>query len=297
MKRRTNKPEQPGAGRKKPDAGLAGTIAEDHGAEGVAQAVEAEVIPPPARRGRPSKRTPELERQIAECFRLGMSIPQVCDACGISQTQFRNWRKHYRDFQDLIRRAEAEAVRLNLSVIQAAAASGKSWQAAAWFLERKHPEQWAKTESLTVEARKDAVKEAIRIGPARPPEHLRELRAALQLPASAEPELVEAALEHAKGERLRKAQAEIFGTPYTPQPFEGIPKEKRGGLTGETLARIDRLFLGAPEPSRADKIAALMQLQAKARELTGRPPLPEAEAFEAAARELDHADSGGAAGG
>lgn len=44
-----------------------------------------------------------------------------------------------------------------------AAASGKSWQAVAWFLERKHPEQWAKTETLSIENRKDSVRDAITI--------------------------------------------------------------------------------------------------------------------------------------
>ncbi len=281
MKRKNN-PEQSGTTRKSPEP--------DPPPAEAAEVIEAEVIPPPPRRGRPSKRTPKLEGQLAECFRLGMSIPQACDACGISQTQFRTWRKKHRDFQDLIRRAEAEGVKLNLAVIQAAAASGKSWQAAAWFLERKYPEQWGRTETLSIEARKDAVKEAISIGPGRPPEHLQELRMALQLPANAAPELVEAALDHAKGERLRKMQAEIFGTPYTPRPFEGIPEDKRGGLTAETLAKVQRVLGGGPADARGEKIAALMELQAKVREVSGRPPLSKAEAFEAAARELDHAD-------
>lgn len=249
-------------------------------------AVDVEVSEPPPRRGRPSKRTPEIEAAIADCLRLGMSIPQTCAACGVSETQFRNWRKHFRDFQELVRLAEAEAVKLNLAVIQAAAASGKSWQAAAWFLERKHPEQWGKTETLSIEARKDAVKDAIRIGPRRTPEQLRELRTALQLPKDASPELIEAALDHARAEKLRRAQAEIFGTLYAPQPFEGIPKEDKPGLFSEALARMERLLL-SDGSTKQEKIAILIELQAKAREIAGKPPLSQAEAFEAAARELD----------
>ena len=250
-----------------------------------APAVECEVIDPP-KRGRPSKRTPELEAAIAECLRLGMSYPQLCDACGISQTQFRQWRKHYRDFQQLVRRAEAEAVKLNLAVIQAAAASGKSWQAAAWFLERKHPEQWGKTETLTVEARKAAVTEALRnVTPGRTPAQLREMRAVLGLPRDADAETIEAAIEHAKDEGLRKATAEIMGVPYNPKPFEGGPDKGRHGLSPEALARIDRIIL---DPTREERIRAIIELQAKAREVAGKPPLSEAEAFEAAAREIDN---------
>lgn len=250
-----------------------------------ARPVEAEVIP--ARKmGRPSKRTPELEAQIAECLRLGMTIPQTCDACGVSQTQFRNWRKHYRDFQELVRRAEAEAVKLNLAVIQAAAASGKSWQAAAWFLERKHPEQWAKTETLSIEARKDAVKEAITINAARTPEHLRELRQALQLEPDAPPALVEAAMEHAKAEQMRREQARLFGIPYEPRPFVGTKDDKQPGVSA-TPSKVRQMLTGGEADARGEKIAALIELQAKMREVAGKPPLSKADAFEAAARELD----------
>lgn len=249
------------------------------------------MVPPPSRRGRPSKRTPGIEAAIAECLRLGMTIPQTCDACGVSQTQFRNWRKHYRDFQELVRRAEAEAVKRNLAVIQAAAVSGRSWQAAAWFLERKYPEQWAKTETLSLEARRDAVKEALPIGPARAPAHLRELRLALQLEPDAPRELVEAALEHARAERVRRKQAEVYGIPCEPKPFEGVPGDNRPGLSAAALLAIEKTFgiCGGNEATRAEKIAALMRLQAKAREIAGKPRLSQTEAFEAAARELDTA--------
>lgn len=279
----SRKPKKPGI------AGNSWKNPEDPGT-GAAIPLVVEVIP--ARRGRPTKRTPELEGQIAECLRLGMSYPQTCDACGISQTQFRNWRKHFRDFQDLIRRAEAEAVKLNLAVIQAAAASGKSWQAAAWFLERKHPEQWGKTETLSIEARKDAITEAIKINAARTPEHLRELRMALQLPRDSKPELVDAAIDHAKAEMIRRGQSEIFGVPYEPKPFEGIQKGTRQE-TADKIAAIARNFgIDSDEGKRADKIAALIELQAAARKVAGKPALTKADAFEAAARELDHEGDG-----
>jgi transposase-like protein len=294
MKRKPQKAEKPGNTRNKTESDSTPPAPDRPEAAGNALAVEAEMIPPERGRGRPSKRTPELERQIADCLRLGMSYPQTCDACGVSQTQFRNWRKRYREFQDLIRQAEAEAVKLNLAVIQAAAASGKSWQAAAWFLERKHPEQWGKTETLSIEARKDAVKEAIRINAARSPEQLRELRLALQLEPDASPDIIEAALQHARAERIRRKQAEIFGVPYQPKTFDGIPKDQKPGLTEETLQQIDAILGISAEPTRAEKIAALIELQAKAREVAGKPPLSKAEAFEAAAHELDH-DGGGTA--
>lgn len=256
-----------------------------------AEAVECEVIAPPRRRGRPSKRTPEIEAAIYECLRLGMTCAQTCDSCGVSQSQFRNWRRNFRDFQDLVRRAEAEAVKLNLAVIQAAAASGKSWQAAAWFLERKHPEQWGRTETLTIDAKRKAVEETLikNITPGRTPEQLRELRQILGLHPSTDAETIEAAAEHAKGEEKRRRACEIFGTPFEAKPFEGIQGEKRGGLSTETLKKVEKMlgiFPDAP-PTREERIKALIELQAKAREVAGKPPLSKAEAFEAAACELD----------
>jgi hypothetical protein len=49
----------------------------------------------------------------------------------------------FADFLEGIERAEADAHARNLMLIQQAATGG-TWQAAAWFLERRYPEQYAR---------------------------------------------------------------------------------------------------------------------------------------------------------
>lgn len=51
------------------------------------------------------------------------------------------------EFCELIKKSEAEAEAAAVVQIKAAAASG-TWQAAAWFLERKHKDRWARTDKV-----------------------------------------------------------------------------------------------------------------------------------------------------
>lgn len=50
----------------------------------------------------------------------------------------------YFEFFEAVKTAEAQAVARSVATIQAA--SRKSWQAAAWWLERKHPDEWGRKE-------------------------------------------------------------------------------------------------------------------------------------------------------
>ena len=70
----------------------------------------------------------------------------ACARAGISQDTFGRWRKQSADFAEEVKKAEAEAIARNVTVIQKAA--GTSWQAAAWWLERRHPNDFARTERL-----------------------------------------------------------------------------------------------------------------------------------------------------
>ena len=49
------------------------------------------------------------------------------------------------EFLDALRKAEAEAVITNVEVVTRAAQDG-DWRAAAWFLEHKYPDKWARVE-------------------------------------------------------------------------------------------------------------------------------------------------------
>ncbi len=124
---------------------------------------------------------------------------------------------------------------------------------------------------------------------------MRELRQILGLHLSTDAETIEAAAEHAKAEDKRRRACEIFGTPFSPAPFEGIQGEKRDGLSTETLKKVEKILglLPSEPPIREERIKVLIELQAKAREVAGKPPLSKAEAFEAAACELDKSGAEG----
>ncbi len=90
------------------------------------------------------KYTPELVNQLIEYIKAGNYIQTACDVVGISKETFYKWIKNKSDFSDAIKKAEAQAIARNLTIIQIAAK--KNWQAAAWFLERKDYQNWGRKE-------------------------------------------------------------------------------------------------------------------------------------------------------
>lgn len=92
--------------------------------------------------GRPTKYSPDVVKRITDALRGGNTRRASCAAGGIDQTTFANWLKEYSDFSYAVEKAEGEAELRNLAVIQDAISS--TWQAAAWWLERKHKADWSK---------------------------------------------------------------------------------------------------------------------------------------------------------
>ena len=82
----------------------------------------------------------------------------VCQYLGISQKTYYEWLKIgnddieknkntiYSKFCNTIKESEAEAEMRNITIIQKAASD--TWQAAAWYLERKHKDRWSAKQEL-----------------------------------------------------------------------------------------------------------------------------------------------------
>ena len=116
-----------------------------------------------------------VHRRLVEA--LGRCAPYslACKYAGIAESTFRNWRQAAREGRagpEVLalladcEKAEAEA---DLSLLdRIGAATGKSWQAAAWLLERRHPEQFARRTVVAVSAENDpaemaaAIRDAVR---------------------------------------------------------------------------------------------------------------------------------------
>jgi hypothetical protein len=87
----------------------------------------------------------ERTEEIAQLLKNGSSRTDACTLAGISYETFTQWMKKP-EFSEAIKKAEAICKNRNITIIQKAAIT--TWTAAAWWLERKHPEEFAVRQRL-----------------------------------------------------------------------------------------------------------------------------------------------------
>lgn len=100
---------------------------------------------------RPTKLTPEAQKKIVQAISVGATYKLAAQYGGVSYKTFNDWMQkgeaaktgQYREFCNAVKEAEGTAGVKWLAVIDQAAA--KSWQAAAWKLERRYPEDYGRT--------------------------------------------------------------------------------------------------------------------------------------------------------
>ena len=92
------------------------------------------------------KKTKEMIEKISQELEMGLSREDCCVKFGIVKSTFYAWMKKS-DFSNVVSKAEQRCKDRNIKIIQKAAL--KSWQAAAWWLERKHREEYARRSELT----------------------------------------------------------------------------------------------------------------------------------------------------
>ena len=80
-------------------------------------------------------------------------VETACHIVGISVKTYYNWiekaeagQSPYVDYLQALKKAEAEAERNLLQIIERAAST--TWTAAAWLLERRHPDRWGRKDRL-----------------------------------------------------------------------------------------------------------------------------------------------------
>jgi hypothetical protein len=104
--------------------------------------------------GRPSALTPEVQRRLCDAIAAGNTRHDAAQFAGVGESTLRAWlaqgrrrrRGKLRALLQAVHKAEAEAVVRNVAIIQRAAAT--SWQAAAWWLERKRDGDWSQSKGL-----------------------------------------------------------------------------------------------------------------------------------------------------
>lgn len=107
---------------------------------------------------RPSKLTKETQDRLISAIKAGATLEAACNYAGIDYTTFRKWMKKgessrsgkFFEFFNAIKRAEAElevrcALEWNKKITE-------DWRAAKEFLERRFPDRWGRSVTLTQES-------------------------------------------------------------------------------------------------------------------------------------------------
>lgn len=106
-----------------------------------------------------TKFNPETCHKIIQAIKQGNYQKTAAAIAGIDESTYYRWIERgkqaksgkYCEFYKSIKKAEEFAKAYYLQQIREAAESGKSWQAAAWYLERKYPDEWGRREQVKME--------------------------------------------------------------------------------------------------------------------------------------------------
>jgi hypothetical protein len=101
---------------------------------------------------RPSLMTPERVAGVLAGIKLGQSRTQAGRAAGVTHQTIARWAERVPSFAAQLDQAEAEGQQLLLKIVVAAAAKNlpNTWQAAAWLLERRWPNDFGQKSRLDV---------------------------------------------------------------------------------------------------------------------------------------------------
>lgn len=94
------------------------------------------------------KLTPDVQKRICDAIAIGATYDLAAKYGGVAYETFRRWRENNRAFCAAIEEAEGRGAIGWLAKIERAANEG-SWQAAAWKLERRYPEDYGRTVQST----------------------------------------------------------------------------------------------------------------------------------------------------
>lgn len=107
------------------------------------------------RHGKPGNKsllTPKFIKQVEQLAAQGLTQRQIATILNINSCTISGWKSKGTALSDkfvkALERGEARGVQRRLKVIDKA--MNKSWQAAAWMLERRNPNEFARKDNLAV---------------------------------------------------------------------------------------------------------------------------------------------------
>lgn len=99
----------------------------------------------------------ELVQALCDSISSGMYVNLACQSVGISTSALSEWKKKgqqgihpYDKVWQRIQIAEAKAIERRIKRIEQAGENG-SWQADAWYLERRYPHLFGKRDTVAIE--------------------------------------------------------------------------------------------------------------------------------------------------
>jgi transposase len=99
-----------------------------------------------------TKYSKERAEKIIKLLEDGNYCQTAAHASGICEDTFYTWIKKHPEFAESVKKAKAKAEADNVKMIQTAAKEPKTWQAAAWWLERTNWKKWGRKDRLDVES-------------------------------------------------------------------------------------------------------------------------------------------------
>lgn len=102
------------------------------------------------RGGRPSKYLPDTVAAIIAAVEGGATYRHAAASVGVSERTLHDWQVRHPQFSQALKTAEASACMAAIGTIRRAAEAG-TWQAAAWYLERRYPAEYGRR-AVTVDA-------------------------------------------------------------------------------------------------------------------------------------------------
>jgi hypothetical protein len=112
---------------------------------------------------RPSKFSTRVEKAILDALRRGNTRTAAFEAAGVHRSKISVWLARFATFRDAVEKAEAEAEIKAVGNVSDAA-DGGTWQASAWWLERRRHQDWGKVDRIELEVRQAAERVAAATG-------------------------------------------------------------------------------------------------------------------------------------
>lgn len=104
--------------------------------------------------GAKGKYTPEIVKEISAYIEQGKSNRDACALSDICEDTFYDWQKLHPEFFEAVKKAHANYKSKLVAILHKAAYDDKekevrSWQAAAWLLERKYKDEFSLRSEVT----------------------------------------------------------------------------------------------------------------------------------------------------